>query len=340
MNQMVNAKKLATELIASGTDDVTTTARLIGLGLHANEATNLISKIKKESDRNPLFLLNSSWFDWLQTNLNKGCDHSELVKIMFDNCGISDNDGFEIIKAMQNTEGRHRKEFEEQLKISNNFTYEDSFINTQSNIINIDGHEIRIAMKHDKPTVILFDNVLTSDECDDLIELSRLKLKQSKVVDNRTGESVLNKHRTSTSTEYKNGENDLIQKIEARIATLMNQPIENGEGFQVMNYQVAAEYRPHFDFFDPKQKGSVQHLERGGQRVATMVIYLNDVEAGGGTGFPEIGLTVNAKKGSAVYFEYCNSKGQLDKKTLHAGCPVDAGEKWILTKWVRQNKFG
>jgi prolyl 4-hydroxylase len=56
--------------------------------------------------------------------------------------------------------------------------------------------------------------------------------------------------------------------------------------------------------------------------------------------FPELGLSVLPKKGSAVYFEYTNSHGQLDHRTLHAGAPVLRGEKWIVTKWMRQRRYG
>jgi prolyl 4-hydroxylase len=55
--------------------------------------------------------------------------------------------------------------------------------------------------------------------------------------------------------------------------------------------------------------------------------------------FPETGLAVTPRKGSAVYFEYCNSAGQLDALSLHAGSPVHAGEKWVATKWMRQRRF-
>jgi prolyl 4-hydroxylase len=78
----------------------------------------------------------------------------------------------------------------------------------------------------------------------------------------------------------------------------------------------------------------------GGQRVSTMVMYLNEVEEGGTTIFPEIGLEVVPKKGSAVYFEYTNSQNQLDRLTLHGGSPVTRGEKWIVTKWMRQRRYG
>jgi prolyl 4-hydroxylase len=73
--------------------------------------------------------------------------------------------------------------------------------------------------------------------------------------------------------------------------------------------------------------------------VSTLIIYLNDVEEGGETVFPESGLSVSPRQGSGLYFEYCNHLGQLDPLSLHAGAPVIAGEKWIVTKWMRQRRF-
>ncbi len=136
---------------------------------------------------------------------------------------------------------------------------------------------------------------------------------------------------------------DLFSKkectLDRRISEVMNWPIENGEGLQILNYKVGAEYRPHFDYFSEDESGSKHHLGKGGQRVSTLVVYLCNVEAGGETTFPAIGLTIKPKIGSAVYFEYCNSLGQVDPLTLHGGAPVLKGEKWIVTKWKRQGKY-
>jgi len=74
---------------------------------------------------------------------------------------------------------------------------------------------------------------------------------------------------------------------------------------------------------------------RGGQRIASVVMYLNTPEEGGGTGFPHIGLTVTAMRGSAVYFAYETG----DQASLHAGLPVIKGEKWIATKWLRERPY-
>ena len=68
-------------------------------------------------------------------------------------------------------------------------------------------------------------------------------------------------------------------------------------------------------------------------------MYLNDVPAGGATVFPDLGLEVAPRRGHGVYFEYANAAGQVDDATLHAGAPVELGEKWVLTKWMRARPF-
>jgi prolyl 4-hydroxylase len=78
-------------------------------------------------------------------------------------------------------------------------------------------------------------------------------------------------------------------------------------------------------------------LERGGQRVATILMYLNTPDGGGATTFPDVGLEVTPVKGNAVFFTY--DRPHPDTKTLHGGAPVTAGIKWAATKWLRERRF-
>jgi prolyl 4-hydroxylase len=94
---------------------------------------------------------------------------------------------------------------------------------------------------------------------------------------------------------------------------------------------------PHYDYFDPAQPGTPKILQRGGQRVATIVMYLRTPERGGATVFPDIGLEVAPIKGSAVFFSY--DRPYPDTKTLHGGTPVTLGEKYVATKWMREREF-
>lgn len=186
------------------------------------------------------------------------------------------------------------------------------------------------------PRVVLFGNVLSDSECDLLIEQSRNKLRRSGVINAITGALDVGPYRTSSGTHFKRGENELITRIERRIAELVDYPVHHGEPIQVLHYQPGGEYKPHYDYFDPAHQGHHQVLTQGGQRVATLIMYLSNVDVGGSTLFPQIGLGVLPRKGHAVYFAYCDEDGALDARTLHGGSPVSAGEKWIATKWFRQ----
>jgi prolyl 4-hydroxylase len=134
-------------------------------------------------------------------------------------------------------------------------------------------------------------------------------------------------------------ENPLVARLDRRLSELMNLPIENGEGLQVLHYPEGAQFPPHFDFLQETNAANRASVARSGQRISSLITYLNDVEAGGETVFPAVGWTVFPQRGNAVYFEYCNGRGQVDHRSLHGGCPVLRGEKWVATKWMRQRQF-
>ncbi|MBU0916025.1 2OG-Fe(II) oxygenase [Aquabacterium parvum] len=188
-----------------------------------------------------------------------------------------------------------------------------------------------------QPRIVVFRGLLADAECDALIELARPRLSRSETVVNRTGGSEVNAARTSQGMFFSRGEGALVGAVEARIAALLNWPVDRGEGLQVLRYGVGAEYRPHFDYFDPAQPGSPAILKRGGQRVGTVLMYLNTPESGGATTFPDAGIEVHAQRGSAVFFSY--EQPSPLTRTLHGGAPVLAGEKWVATKWLRAGRF-
>jgi prolyl 4-hydroxylase len=205
------------------------------------------------------------------------------------------------------------------------------------NSLVVDGHEIEIVMSLRNPRVIVFGNLLTHAECDEMIHLARARLSRSETVVTSTGSSEVNVARTSDGMFFGRGENALCARLEARIAALLGWPVENGEGLQVLRYRPGAEYKPHYDYFDPHQAGTPTILKRGGQRVATIVTYLNTPERGGATTFPDVNLEVAPVKGNAVFFSY--DRAHPLTRTLHGGAPVMAGEKWVTTKWLREGRF-
>lgn len=187
------------------------------------------------------------------------------------------------------------------------------------------------------PRVVVFGDLLSAQECDELIALATPRLARSLTVATRTGGEEVNADRTSNGMFFQRGENELVRRIEERIGRLVNWPVENGEGLQILHYTPGTEYKPHYDYFDPAEPGTPTILRRGGQRVATLVMYLSEPEKGGGTSFPDVHMEVAPKRGNAVFFSY--ERPHPSTRTLHGGAPVLAGEKWIATKWLRERRF-
>ncbi|URD93369.1 P4Hc [Musa troglodytarum] len=172
------------------------------------------------------------------------------------------------------------------------------------------------------PRIILFHNFLSMEECDYLKSISRPHLEISTVVESKTGESIKSKVRTSSgmflSSKFR--QIPIIKAIEKRIAVFSQIPTENGEAIQVLRYETNQYYTWHHDYFsDPF------NLKKGGQRVATMLMYLNDVDEGGETIFPQVGsgecscggskvkgLCMKPRKGDAILFWSMGLDGRSD----------------------------
>jgi prolyl 4-hydroxylase len=262
------------------------------------------------------------WRNWLQENLVRGVAPEQLVATMQENHFELTQINYALIEMI--------REIENRLEPQNTFIPPDPCDGL--------GKPWSVVLQLRRPVIQVYKNVLSSDECDELVGMSRHKLRPSTTVDKETGEMKAHEHRTSHGTFFQRGENELIRLMETRASEIMNLPIEHGEGIQVLRYDVGGEYRPHFDYFPSEHKGSQVHIKQGGQRAATLIFYLNDVEEGGETVFPEVSLKVAPLKGTAVYFSYF-SQGMVNPLSLHGGMPVIKGEKWIATKWMREKPY-
>ncbi|KAI3914030.1 hypothetical protein MKW98_010842 [Papaver atlanticum] len=191
-------------------------------------------------------------------------------------------------------------------------------------------------------------------ECDYLISLGEPRMKKSTVIDVKTGGSTASKVRTSSGMFMKRGVNEVVRDIEERIADFTHIPVEHGEGLQILHYEVGQKYEPHYDYFEDE----FNTKKHGGQRIATLLMYLSDVEEGGETVFPKAkgnvsyppwndesvecgkkGLAVKPKKGDALLFWSLKPDATKDFSSLHGGCPVIRGNKWSSTKWMHVGEF-
>ncbi|KAH0733056.1 hypothetical protein KY285_001552 [Solanum tuberosum] len=206
-----------------------------------------------------------------------------------------------------------------------------------------------------KPRAFVYEGFLTDEECNHLVSLAKKELKRSAVADNESGESKLSEVRTSSGMFISKAKDPIVTGIEEKIATWTFLPKENGEDIQVLRYEEGQRYEPHHDYFTDKV-----NIVRGGHRLATVLMYLSDVEKGGETAFPEAevstrrrsmaadnslsecakkGIAVKPRKGDALLFFSLHPNAVPDPMSLHGGCPVIEGEKWSATKWIHVDSF-
>jgi prolyl 4-hydroxylase len=199
------------------------------------------------------------------------------------------------------------------------------------------------------PRAFLFHNFLSKQECEYLITLATPHMEKSSVVDQQTGKSKYSGVRTSSGVFFRRGQDKVIRDIEKRIADYTFIPIEHGEGLHVLHYEEGQKYDAHFDYFADEF-----NTKNGGQRMATVLMYLSDVEEGGETVFPAAkgnfsskpgwnemsecgkkGLSAKPKMGDALFFWSMTPDATVDPSSLHEACPVIKGNKWSCTKWMR-----
>ena len=225
------------------------------------------------------------------------------------------------------------------------------------------------------PRIFYIPGFLSDAEADHLMAMSKGRgLSRSTVVGEESKETgkrdEVSNVRTSTGVFLSSTEDPLLQALDGRLARYSRIPPENGEAMQVLHYDPGQLYRPHLDAFDTPTLGGANG--RGGQRAATVLMYLGDVEEGGETHFPKAipltdagevdpetgrplrapghpntcggvpqdsGLSVHPRKGDAVLFYTTHLDGTVDPRSMHAGCAVVKGEKWTATKWIRTGVF-
>ncbi|MFC5543111.1 2OG-Fe(II) oxygenase [Ureibacillus suwonensis] len=205
---------------------------------------------------------------------------------------------------------------------------EQNLFNFSGNKIYVEDREIDVLVKYEQPLVVVLGSVLDDEECDKLIELSKDRLQRSKI----GADKIVSDIRTSSGAFLADVNDDMVRRIEKRVASIVGIPVEHAEGLHILNYKPGQEYKEHFDYFAATSRAASNN------RICTFVLYLSDVEDGGETYFPKLGLKVYPKKGMAVYFEYFYNDQTLNELTLHAGLPVVTGEKWIATLWFRRKK--
>lgn len=202
------------------------------------------------------------------------------------------------------------------------------------NVIELDDCKVNIRVRLKKPEFILLDNLISRSEIDELKFLYRSKLTSSIIVNGATGVIETSNVRSSSGYFIPRGQNSLVSKLEQRVSSLINWPIECCELFHLIRYQEGQQFESHWDYFYPSLPNYRELISHGGQRVATLIVYLEACESGGETVFDDLGLEIPVHAGSGVYFSY--PIADASSLTKHGGKVVKGGEKWIMTVWIRE----
>lgn len=193
------------------------------------------------------------------------------------------------------------------------------------------------------PYIICIENFFTDEESAFLKNSAKPLLQRSQVVDEESSTSV-SEDRTSKSAYLHEVESKITANIRKRAADFLKKKDQEIEGLQVVHYEEGQKFNPHHDYFDRSQKSGRDAIATAGQRVATFFVYLNDLDPqalGGETMFPEVlgGLKIKPKKNMAVFWFNVLPDGKEDERTLHAGLPLDKGEKYGVNIWLTDERL-
>jgi len=197
------------------------------------------------------------------------------------------------------------------------------------------------------PYIYTIDDFLSEKECKFIINVSKDNLKLAGVsLDKRQTESErrIYKGRTNKSYWMPLDKYPETLNIAKKIAERIGCNYRHFESFQVIHYDENEEYKYHYDAYNKEETEKYEkYCGERGNRIRTVLVYLNNVEEGGGTGFDSLSeydeeVIIQPKMGKMVVFTNVNDDGSLNKKSRHAGLPVIKGEKWAFNLWLRERE--
>nr|XP_043870359.1 prolyl 4-hydroxylase subunit alpha-1-like isoform X1 [Solea senegalensis]XP_043870361.1 prolyl 4-hydroxylase subunit alpha-1-like isoform X1 [Solea senegalensis]XP_043870362.1 prolyl 4-hydroxylase subunit alpha-1-like isoform X1 [Solea senegalensis] len=194
---------------------------------------------------------------------------------------------------------------------------------------------VKQEVEWDRPLIVRYHDIVSDKDMETVKELAKPRLKRATVHEAQTGQLITAPYRVSKSAWLREHEHPVIDNINQRIEDITGLDMSTAEDLQVANYGVGGQYEPHYDFGRKDEPDAFEDLDTG-NRIATWLLYMSDVQAGGATVFTDVRASVKPIKGTAVFWYNLYASGEGDDRTRHAACPVLVGSKWVSNKWIHE----
>lgn len=282
-----------------------------------------------EADPNtekPVF--SEDWKNWIRTNVEAGCDKNGIFRILSD-------EGFDYDRI------KDALNFEPAVALDQIINPLKQASRTQTEVVaETGGGSVAGAMPHIIPNAerleldgiefYVIEGFLNRKECDQIVALIKAHLRPSGIT---TTDEPDKYYRTSSTCDLGLLDDVLVKDIDRRICAIMGLDPAFSESIQGQHYEVGQEFKAHTDFFEGNELAEYGGAQ--GQRSYTFMIYLNDVEDGGETSFPNLKKTIVPIRGRAVVWNSLDGNGMPNQNSLHRAHPVKKGSKTVITKWFR-----
>jgi len=192
-----------------------------------------------------------------------------------------------------------------------------------------------------EPRIYILHNIATAEECAHLVQLGTKRgMERAQIVPYGGTGLIDSNTRTNTGAWLDFQQDPVVSLLERRMADATGTVPTQGEALQVLHYEKGQKFEAHQDFFDPLTDPEENFIP-GGNRLATVLLYINAADKGGETAFPLLDppLKLVAKTGDAVLFFNMKPDGDVDRRTKHAGTPPIQGDKWVATKWIHETTY-
>ncbi|XP_017076371.2 prolyl 4-hydroxylase subunit alpha-1 [Drosophila eugracilis] len=185
------------------------------------------------------------------------------------------------------------------------------------------------------PYIVIYHDAMYDSEIDVIKRMARPRFRRATVQNSVTGALETANYRISKSAWLKTNEDRVVETVVQRTADMTGLDMDSAEELQVVNYGIGGHYEPHFDFARKEEQRAFEGLNLG-NRIATVLFYMSDVEQGGATVFTSLHTALFPKKGTAAFWMNLHKDGEGDVRTRHAACPVLTGTKWVSNKWIHE----